>query len=222
MSQSKLSMGGINKEKLYLYGASGHGKVVAEIVEALDFEIVGFVDDDSKLTSVWNYPVHNAIPEDAQSMVLSLGNNLIRKKLAEKHLSFNHPVLIHPKSNLSSRTQIEEGTVVMAGVTVNADVYIGKHCILNTNSSIDHDGEISDYVHISPNAALAGNVKVEEGAHIGMGASIIQGIHIGKWSIVGAGAVVIEDVPDFAVVVGNPAKVLKYQSDILSSEELNH
>jgi sugar O-acyltransferase (sialic acid O-acetyltransferase NeuD family) len=215
-------MGGTDKENLYLYGASGHGKVVAEIAETLGFSILGFVDDNPNLNQIWDYPVHHSIPEDAQSMVLSLGNNFIRKKLAEKLNPLSYPVFIHPKSTLSSRTNFGEGTVVMAGVTLNADVQIGKHCILNTNSSIDHECEIGDFVHISPNATLAGNVKVEEGAHVGMGASVIQGRKIGKWSIIGAGAVVIEDVPDFAVVVGNPAKVIKFQSDIFTSVEHNH
>lgn len=62
----------------------------------------------------------------------------------------------------------------MAGVTINSEVQIGKHCIINTNASIDHECFIADYVHISPNAALAGNVEVGEGTHIGIGACIIQ------------------------------------------------
>ena len=103
----------------------------------------------------------------------------------------------------SKATLILNGTVVMAGVSINADTRIGFHCIINTNASID-------YVYISPNAALAGNVLVKEGAHIGIGASIIQGVKIGRWSTIGAGAVIIDDIPDFAVVVGNPGKVIKF------------
>ena len=97
----------------------------------------------------------------------------------------------------------------MPQVVVNADVTIGKHCILNSGSIIEHDCVLSDYVHISPNASLAGNVSVGEGTQIGIGASVIQGITIGKWVTIGAGAVIIEDVPDFAVVVGNPGRVIK-------------
>jgi len=65
-------------------------------------------------------------------------------------------------------------------------------------------------VHISPNASLAGDVYIGEGTHIGIGAVIIQGLKVGKWVTIGAGAVVINDIPDFAVVVGNPGKIKKY------------
>jgi acetyltransferase EpsM len=68
---------------------------------------------------------------------------------------------------------------------------------------------VEDFVHISPNAALAGNVKVGEGTQIGIGACVMQNIRIGKWAIIGAGAVIIRDVPDYAVVVGNPGRVIK-------------
>ena len=56
---------------------------------------------------------------------------------------------------------------------------------------------------------MAGNVAVGEGTQIGIGAAVIQGVTIGKWATIGAGAVIIEDVPDFAVVVGNPGRVIK-------------
>jgi acetyltransferase EpsM len=92
---------------------------------------------------------------------------------------------------------------------VQAGTVIGRHCIINTSASIDHDCVIEDFVHISPNATLSGNVRVGEGTHIGAGATIIQGITVGKWCTVGAGAVVIRDVPDYATVVGVPARVIK-------------
>ena len=97
----------------------------------------------------------------------------------------------------------------MANAVINPNAKIGKHCIVNTSSVIEHDCIVRDFAHISPGASLAGNVTIEEGAHIGIGASIIQGIKIGQWAIVGAGAVVIKDVPDFATVVGNPTRIIK-------------
>lgn len=209
MRQPKYSEEMKNEQKVYLYGASGHGKVVAEIAEAMGLQMGGFIDDNPQLEEIWGFPVYSSIPAEAVSVFYSVGNNLTRKKLVEKyhhHPSFN---LIHPNSYLSTRTYLGCGNVIMAGVIINPDVKIGNHCIINTQSSIDHESVLEDYVHISPNVALAGNVKVKEGAHVGIGASVIQGITIGKWATVGAGAVVIEDVPDFAVVVGNPAKVIK-------------
>lgn len=194
---------------LYLYGASGHGKVIAEIAEENGFEIQAFIDADETKISMLKYKIVHHIPTKLSNLIISIGNNNIRKKIAEENSELTYPVLIHPSANISKRSIIKDGTVVMAGVSLNTDVAIGKHCIINTNASIDHDCIIEDFVHISPNAALAGNVEVGEGTHIGIGACIIQGIKIGKWCTIGAGAVIIKDVPDGATVVGNPGKIIK-------------
>lgn len=196
---------------MYLYGASGHGKVIAEIAEDLQWPITAFVDDNSLLESLLDYTI---LPSSdlrlGADMLISIGNNEVRKRIVAKQSDFNFVTLISPKANLSHRSRLGRGTVVMMGATINSEVVIGEHCIINTNASIDHDCRLADYVHISPNAALAGNVKVGEGTHIGIGAAIIQGINIGQWCTIGAGAVVIHDIPDYAVVVGNPARIIKF------------
>ena len=194
---------------LYLYGASGHGKVIAEIAEKTGFEIQAFIDADKTKNSILNYKIIHHIPTDVSNVIISIGNNNIRKKIAEENNELTYPVLIHPSATISKRSVINYGSVVMAGVSVNSNASIGKHCIINTNASIDHDCILEDFVHISPNAALAGNVEVGEGTHIGIGACIIQGIKIGKWVTIGAGAVIIKDVPDGATVVGNPGRIIK-------------
>lgn len=199
---------------MYIFGASGHGKVIAEIAEENNIPIKGFIDSDQSKNKVLDYKVVHEIPIKHIDVVVSIGNNAIRKMIVNNNLQFNYLSLIHPKSTKSKRAKIDEGTVVMAGVSINSEVVIGKHCIINTNSSIDHECIVADYVHISPNAALAGNVEVGEGTHIGIGASIIQGVKIGKWCTVGAGAVIIKNIPDYAVVVGNPGKIIKYNSVI--------
>lgn len=196
-------------KKLYLYGASGHGKVIAEIAEDVGFEILGFIDADVSKTFILSYEIIHYIPTVLSNLIISIGNNNFRKKIAEENTELTYPVLIHPSASISKRSKIDQGTVVMAGVSVNADITIGKHCIINTNASIDHDCTIQDFVHISPNVALAGNVIVGEGTHLGIGACVIQGIRIGKWCTIGAGTVIIKDIPDGATVVGNPGKIIK-------------
>lgn len=202
---------------MYLYGASGHGKVIVEIAEELGYDIEGFLDNNSDIKSIFDYPVTDQIPVNGE-VFLSMGNNATRKKIASAHLQFTYPTLIHPTAIVSKRATVSSGTVIMAGVTINSEVQIGKQCIINTSATLDHECIIEDYAHISPNVALAGNVEVGEGAHIGIGASVIQGIKIGKWSIIGAGAVIIRDVPDYAVVVGNPGKVIKFNEPQLETK----
>lgn len=194
---------------MYLYGASGHGKVIAEIAEENGISITAFIDLDKSKTETIGHKIVHELPTFPIELIISIGNNTLRKKIVADNSSFSYKTLIHPSASVSKRILIGEGTVVMAGVSINSEANIGKHCIINTNASIDHDCIINDFVHISPNVALAGNVQIGEGSHIGIGAAVIQGIKIGKWCTIGAGSVVIKDIPDGATVVGNPGKIIK-------------
>lgn len=201
---------------IYLYGASGHAKVVIEIAEQNGHTIGGLIDANPAITSLLGYAVSTQLPEDdyaGNMFLISIGSNRIRKRIAQELASVHFETLVHHQATISQRAIINEGTMVMAGVSINCEASIGKHCIINTNASIDHDCSIADFVHISPNAALAGNVTIGEGTHIGIGACVIQGIKIGKWCTIGAGAVIIHDVPDGATVVGNPGRIIKRKSE---------
>ena len=198
---------------VYLYGAGGHAKVIIENLELEQKPIGGLIDSNPEIISLLKYPIFQKVPDSfdvkKDGIVVSIGRNTIRKKIVSE-LNVSFITTIHPLTNVSRRSFIGEGTVIMAGVSVNTDCKVGKHVILNTNCSIDHDCVIDDFVHISPNVALAGDVSVGEGTHVGIGACIIQGIKIGKWATIGAGSTIIKDVPDFAVVVGNPGEIIKF------------
>lgn len=199
------------ENNITLYGASGHCKVIIDILQQNNQIITAIIDDAPKTNTILGINVINSSEFDfsnVQNMILAIGNNKVRKKLASK-LTANFVTTIHPKAIISNSVIIGEGSVIMAGAIINPDTKIGNHCIINTGSVVEHDCVISDFVHISPNASLAGGVVVGEGSQIGIGASVIQGIKIGKEVTVGAGAVIIRDVPDYSVVVGNPGRIIK-------------
>jgi acetyltransferase EpsM len=204
-------------EKKYIYGAGGHGKVILEIFEANNIVIEGVFDENWGITKLLDYPVLGGLSmikaTENAALLISIGNNVIRKKIAEE-LNCLYLNAIHPAATISRRSSIGEGCAIMAGVCINSNVTIGNHVILNTNCSVDHDCMLGNYVHISPNAALAGNVSIGEGTHVGIGVAIIPNIKIGNWCTIGAGAVIIRDVPDYAVVVGNPGRIINYNSKI--------
>lgn len=192
---------------MYLYGASGHGKVIKEILEAQGINIDAFVDDNLGISQFCGIPVLHYC-EGLTPMIVSIGINQTRKKIVEK-LSCQFETAIHPTAIVSPSAVIGEGTVVMPGAIINADAVIGKHCIVNTAASIDHECVIDDYCHIAPHVTLCGQVHVGEGTLIGAGASVIPCVSIGKWCTIGAGSAVVENVLDSATVVGVPAKLLK-------------
>lgn len=198
-------------KEVYLYGGSGHGKVIKEIAKNSNLNVVAFVDDNPKSNTLLNVPVLKTSQlEDINNkqFVISIGNNKIRKIISKK-LSKISDAIIDPSAQISDFVTIGKGTVVMPSVVINSDTNIGAHVILNTGAIIEHDCTIGDFTHISPNATITGGVSVGEGTHIGAGAIVIPGIKIGKWVTVGAGAVIINDIPDYTTVVGNPGKIIK-------------
>ena len=193
---------------MYLYGASGHSKVIIDILEDNKISVDGVFDDNEDIKQILSYQVLSVKNGIKSPLIISIGNNKIRKQIAEK-LTVDFGKTVHSSAVVSERATVGEGTVVMQNAVIQSCTWIGRHCIINTAVAIDHDCEIEDFVHISPRAVLCGNVQVGEGSWIGAGATIIQGIKIGKWAVIGAGAVVLKDVPDNAMAYGNPCKIRK-------------
>ena len=192
---------------MYLYGASGHAKVIIDILRANQIEINGLVDDNPNIQELLGIPVlHQS--NGLSLFIISIGNNQIRKKIAEQ-LKTSFGKAIHPSAIISPNSMIDEGTVVMQGAIVQSCATIGKHCIINTGASVDHECVIEDYVHISPHATLCGNVHVGEGSWVAAGSVVLPGVKIGKWSVIGAGSVVAKHIPDGVLAVGNRCRVLK-------------
>lgn len=199
-------------KKVIIIGASGHGKVIADIVLKSQDILVGFLDDGiEKGTRILNYEVLgdstyvNQYPDC--EFIIGVGSNAIRAHIADK-CKVKWYTAIHPGANVAMDVTIGEGTVIMANAVMNTSVKIGSHCIINTGAIIEHDCEIGDYVHISPNATLCGTVKVGSYTHIGASATIKNNIDITSNTVVGAGSVVIRNIEEKGTYVGVPARKL--------------
>ena len=192
-------------KSIYLYGASGHGKVVKEIVEANGDSVASFIDDDPTKNELSGLPVLHS-SAGCTPVVVTIGVTDVRKKIVDS-LDCEFVTCIHPSAIISPSAKIGVGTVVMAGAVINADAVIGDHCIVNTGATIDHDVVLKDYVHVAPGVNVSGGVTVGEGTWLGVGSCICQCINIGSHSMIGAGSVVVKDIPDGVTAFGNPCKV---------------
>lgn len=198
----------IYNEGITLYGASGHGKVVLDILEATGQRVGRVVDDNPPGDNFMGLPC--SLPSaDLDRAIITIGNCQIRKRIAEKMRVKEFVSAIHPSAIVSKYSSVGVGSVVMQGSIIQAGTSIGRHCIVNTNSSVDHDCKVGDFVHIASGATVCGIVEIGECSWIGAGAVVKQCIKIGKNCMIGVGAVIIRDVPDNAVVVGNPGRIIR-------------
>lgn len=205
------------KNNLIIIGASGHGKVVAEIAElSKNYKNIFFMDDFN-LSKKFNGYVNlgsakniHKFKSDADVFV-AIGNNEIRKQKLNNLISenFSIPTLIHPKAIVSDTVIIGSGSVIMAGAVINPYVRIGIGTIVNTKSSIDHDTIIGDYAHLSPGTTVAGTVQLGNSVWLGTGATVINNLKIGNNIVIGAGAVVLSNLKMAGTYVGIPATNVK-------------
>ncbi len=202
--------------RLIIIGASGHGKVIADIALCLKkYDSIAFLDDNNSSSEVMGIPVMGKTGDflsyvETSDIIVAIGNAGIRRQWVEKLHAHNIcvPVLTHPHSVIGTNVILGAGTVVMAGAVINPDAVIGEGCIINTCASVDHDCVLENYVHVAVGAHLAGGVFVKENTWIGAGAVIKNNIHINKECMIGAGAVVVKDIDCGGVYVGVPAKPL--------------
>ena len=196
--------------KLIIIGASGHGKVVADIAKKCGYTNIVFLDNNSGIKNCAGYPVlgpDTMIKDLEGDVFVAIGNTGIRKKLMERDEDRAFPVLCHPSAVIAEDVELGIGSVVMAGTVINPGTKIGRGCIINTSSSIDHDCVIGDYTHISVGAHLSGSVIVGDGTWIGAGATVSNNVNICGACMIGAGAVVIKDINEPETYVGVPARL---------------
>ena len=209
-------------KKIVVIGAGGHSKVVLDILEKMEYEIVGLTDpsvardtlclgypilgDDSKLDELFEQGVIYAAIG-----IGHVGFPKIRNKVfaSAKEKGFYFPQLVHISAVVARTANIGDGTIIASQSVINPDAQIGCACILNTACVVEHEVVIADGVHIAPHATVLGNASIDENSFVGAGSVVLQGVHVGKNCIIGAGSVVLHDVPDNVVVVGCPARVVK-------------
>ncbi|HHX70309.1 MAG TPA: acetyltransferase [Gallicola sp.] len=200
------------EKRLIIIGASGHGKVVADIaIKTNNWKSIVFLDDDESIKTCADLPVIGKTDDalkykDEADYFIAIGNNATRERVQTEleYEGVSIATLIHPNAVIGYQVSVGIGTVIMAGAVINSSSTIGKGCIINTNSSVDHDCILEDYVHVSPGASLAGTVKVGKGSWIGIGSVISNNINICAGCMLGAGAVVIRDITEPGKYVGIP------------------
>ena len=197
---------------LVIVGASGHGKVVADIAEKVGYTDIVFLDDNKAVKTCGKYSVvgasGDAMRYSSCDFIVGIGNAEIRKRIQEELIEKGlHVVtLIHPKSVIAPDVSLGVGTVVMAGAIINPGSTVGNGCIINTGATVDHDNIIENYVHVSVGSHLAGAVHIGTNTWVGAGAIVSNNVSICENCMIGAGAVVINNLTESDTYIGIPAR----------------
>lgn len=196
----------MNKSVLVL-GVGGHATVVVEMLQQLNYKIVGLVAHEPPVPQpvFANLPCYlsddDVLSFDKNTVLLvnaigSLPGKNTRFKVYDKfkRLGYHFATLVSPSAIVSDYVTLSEGVQVMPGAIINVNARIGENSIINSGAIVEHDCVIGHHSHIAPGAVLSGGVITGEFVHISTGAKVIQGIHIGEHSVVGAGATVNKDL----------------------------
>lgn len=188
-----------------VFGAGGHGHVIADIIYASGDRLVGFLDDNPEKETLG--PIDDYVRFPDCEFCIGIGNAAFRKKLSALPLKWY--TAVHPSAIISPYAEIGEGTVVMPNTTVNYGSRIGKHSIINTGAIVEHNNTIGDYVHISVGVKLGGTVSVGDMTWVGIGTTVNNNLSICGNCMIGAGAVVVRSITCPGTYVGVPAKLIK-------------
>lgn len=213
----------MDRENILVFGASGHAKVIIDILEQQGlYRIVGLIDRFKRSgTALMGYQVLASeeciglliAKHGVNAGIVAIGDNWDRQQVVQRIASivpdFSFVNAIHPSARIARDVKLGKGIAVMAGASINPGSQIGDFCFVNTNASVDHDNILEPFSCIQPNAATGGNVRIGAYSAVSIGANVIQGISIGEHTIVGAGSTVLHNIPDRVVAYGTPCRVIR-------------
>ncbi|MFH6769234.1 acetyltransferase [Gaetbulibacter aquiaggeris] len=206
-------------KKIVIIGASGHAKVIIDIIEKRnEYKIIGLIDSyKTHNEKIMGYSIlgnENLIPQLMKNQeiiggIIAIGDNWSRGKVRDliKSLAPNFKFLpaIHPDAILYNKFKIKQGVVIMAGTIINSDAIIEEFCILNTKSSLGHDSLMKRFSSLAPNATTGGNVTIGKFSSVSISSTLIHNIKIGNHTIIGAGSLVVKDFENNIIAYGVPA-----------------
>jgi sugar O-acyltransferase (sialic acid O-acetyltransferase NeuD family) len=206
---------------IVFWGATGHAKVLRELVERTGYKLVATFDNNPHIAPPFpDVPLHFGKEGfakwrrefgDSTAGLVAIGGSRGKDRLEIQQFLQEHqiglPVIVHPSAFVAANATLGIGVQVLAQAAVCVEVQMGDGCIVNTRASVDHECVLGQGVHVAPGAILAGCVTVEDFSMIGAGAIVLPRVRIGRNVIVGAGSVVTKDVAENKLVYGNPARI---------------
>jgi acetyltransferase EpsM len=218
-----------NIESVVIFGSRGGGAVAAQALRNPEAggspqRLLGYLDDELPVDSMrLGAPVLGPfsswkdLPEGIRFVApLHKAGHMVERAARIRSLGVpdeRWTTLLDPRAEIPADFRIGNGCLLSAYAACQPGVRVGNHVAIRSGAGVAHDCTLADFVFVGINAALCGYASVGEGAHISPGATVRENVRIGAWALVGLGAVVIGDVPEGAIVAGNPARPIGSVSD---------
>ena len=207
--------------KIVVIGGGGHAKVLISLLKKLGWEILGYTDEQDRgfILGIPYLGDDRVLPgvlrtHQRCSAVIGLGKtdtSTARGRLQReiRALGFDSPVVVSPRAVVNEDVELDAGTAVFDGAVVNSGTVAGGHCVLNTNSTVEHDCRLGENVHVAPGATVSGSVTIGDDCMIGAGATLVQNVTVCSGCLIGAGSTIVADIDIPGVYVGNPARRIR-------------
>lgn len=207
----------LHQGTIAVVGGGGHAKVVIGLLKKLRCDVIGYTDQedrgeilgvphlgtDEALTDLLMDGTHYLAPGLGKVVASSFRRTLFHQMLS---LGFKFPVIAAPQAVMNEDVIAGPGTVVCDGAILNVGSRIGSFCIINSNSTVEHDCHLADNVHVAPGATVSGGVTIGADCMIGAGSTIVHGVSLCSGTLVGAGATVTRDIESPGIYAGTPAR----------------
>jgi sugar O-acyltransferase (sialic acid O-acetyltransferase NeuD family) len=208
--------------RLILLGANNPevARQARALMATRQHDVIGFLDNDEtkRGSNFHGFPVFGGFEILSEWISTDVRFvNVITRDTRTRHLTTRHMLkagaklgqFIHPSLNLAD-VQLGLGSYLQEYAILQAGVRLGDNCSVSTGAIVNHECQLGDSVFLAPGANLCGKIEVGNGVFVGASAVVLPRLKIGAWATIGAGAVVTRDVAVGAVVVGNPARIIKY------------
>ena len=205
-------------KSVYIFGYSGHSRVILDSISKLDLKIKGYFDIDECNTNLYKLKYFG--DEKKLNIKKIVKNDFVFPTVGDNNLR-EHLILFFKENDLKQFNIIDPSAIVSNSVKIDKSSYIGPNCILNNSteisegviinsgSIIEHDSKINSFSQVGPGAVLCGNVSVGKNCIIGANSTVIQNISICDKVTLGAGGVAVKNISKKGVWVGNPIKKIK-------------
>jgi UDP-perosamine 4-acetyltransferase len=206
--------------RIVLFGAGGHAKSVLGVIEAeARWQVAGLVSDTplEHGHAILGHPflggrevLAELLAEGIDGMIVAVGDNQARASIAQAMtaIGFKFVSAIHPSALLMPAATVGAGSFVHALSIIGPECQVGANVIIQPYVSLGHESVVGAAAQFSPGVHIGGQVRIGDRCFFGPGAVVYPKVRLGADVAIGANSVVNRDVPDGAVLAGNPARLV--------------